>query len=120
MEKNETDFQYTEMMSVALRFINSTGRHIFLTGKAGRGKATFLKNLLLRTHKQAAIVAPPGIAALNAGGTTIHSQFLFPFGMFIPDRTYAEPPTDGANWYTETVLAKRHPLNSIRKQVLRS
>ncbi|MEJ0033291.1 MAG: AAA family ATPase [Bacteroidota bacterium] len=116
----QTDLQFTGMMNTALQFINSTGRHIFLTGKAGTGKTTFLKNLVLQTHKQIAIVAPTGIAALNAGGTTIHSQFLFPFGMFIPDRSYAEPPTNGANWYTETVLAKRHPLNSIRKQVLRS
>jgi hypothetical protein len=107
-------------MNTALQFINSTGRHIFLTGKAGTGKTTFLKNLVLRTHKQLAIVAPTGIAALNAGGTTIHSQFSLPFGMFIPDRSYAEPPANGANWYTETVLGKRHPLNSIRKQVLRS
>ncbi|MEI9918150.1 MAG: AAA family ATPase [Bacteroidota bacterium] len=114
------EFLFTGMMNTALQFINSTGRHIFLTGKAGTGKTTFLKNLVLLTHKQIAIVAPTGIAALNAGGTTIHSQFLLPFGMFIPDRSYAEPPTNGANWYTETVLAKRHPLNSIRKQVLRS
>jgi hypothetical protein len=114
------ELEFTGMMATALRFINSTGRHIFLTGKAGTGKTTFLKNLSLRTHKQMAIVAPTGIAALNAGGTTIHSQFLLPFGMFIPDRNYAEQPAEGANWYTETVLAKRHPLNSMRKQVLRA
>src|SRR6185295_1804699 len=107
--------QFTAMMNTALKFINSTGRHIFLTGKAGTGKTTFLRNLLLRTHKQSIIVAPTGIAALNAGGTTIHSQFLLPFGMFVPDRNYAEPPQEGSNWYTETVLAKRHPLNSVRK-----
>jgi hypothetical protein len=120
MQPQREELEFTGMMATALRFINRTGRHIFLTGKAGTGKTTFLKNLALRTHKQMAIVAPTGIAALNAGGTTVHSQFLFPFGMFIPDRTYAEPPEDGANWYTETVLAKRHPLNSIRKQVLRA
>lgn len=118
METNTPEF--TPTMNTTLQFINSTGRHIFLTGKAGTGKTTFLKQLSLLTHKQIAIVAPTGIAALNAGGTTIHSQFLLPFGMFIPDRNYAEPPADRANWYTETVLAKRHPLNSIRKQVLRS
>jgi hypothetical protein len=120
MQSDNSQLEFTGMMSTALRFINSTGRHIFLTGKAGTGKTTFLRNLALRTHKQMAIVAPTGIAALNAGGTTIHSQFLLPFGMFIPDRTYADPPADGANWYTETVLAKRHPLNSMRRQVLRS
>jgi len=115
-----TEFQHTGMMNTALKFINSTGRHIFLTGKAGTGKTTFLKSLPHRTHKQLAIVAPTGIAALNAGGTTIHSQFMLPFGMFIPDRSYAEPPAEGANWYTESVLARRHPLNSVRKQVLRA
>src|ERR1051325_3581270 len=104
MQSNDQELEFTGMMSTALRFINSTGRHIFLTGKAGTGKTTFLRNLALRTHKQMAIVAPTGIAALNAGGTTIHSQFLLPFGMFIPDRTYAEQPAEGANWYTETVL----------------
>ncbi len=115
-----TDFQHTGMMNTALKFINSTGRHVFLTGKAGTGKTTFLKSLPQRTHKQIAIVAPTGIAALNAGGTTIHSQFMLPFGMFIPDRAYSEAPAEGANWYTESVLARRHPLNSARKQVLRA
>ena len=116
----ESDFEYTDMMNTVLKFINSTGRHIFLTGKAGTGKTTFLKSLGSRTHKQIAIVAPTGIAALNAGGITIHSQFLLPFGMFIPDKSYAQSPVEGANWYTEAVLARRHPLNSLRKQVLRS
>lgn len=107
-------------MHTALQFINRTGRHIFLTGKAGTGKTTFLKSLESQTHKTIAIVAPTGIAALNAGGTTIHSQFLFPFGMYIPDKNYSEPASDRMNWYTETSLVKRHPLNSQRLQVLRS
>lgn len=112
--------QYTGIMHTALQFINSTGRHIFLTGKAGTGKTTFLRSLQSRTHKQLAIVAPTGIAALNAGGTTIHSQFLFPFGMFIPDKNYTEPVSEKMGWYTEGVLTKRHPLNSQRLQVLRA
>lgn len=120
MELQNERLLFTDRMSQALRFINTTGRHIYLTGKAGTGKTTFLKSLPEHTYKQHIIVAPTGIAALNAGGTTIHSQFLLPFGMFIPDRSYAEPPSENANWYTETVLARRHPLNSVRKQVLRS
>jgi hypothetical protein len=120
MEQHAENLQFTSRMAQALRFINTTGRHIYLTGKAGTGKTTFLRSLPQHTYKQHIIVAPTGIAALNAGGTTIHSQFLLPFGMFIPDRNYADPPTENANWYTEAVLAKRHPLNSIRKQVLRS
>lgn len=120
MENPVENLHYTDRMSQALRFVNTTGRHIYLTGKAGTGKTTFLRSLPEHTYKLHIIVAPTGIAALNAGGTTIHSQFLLPFGMFIPDRNYADPPADNANWYTESVLARRHPLNSVRKQVLRS
>ncbi len=117
----EPSFEFTDRMRTALQFINSTARHIFLTGKAGTGKTTFLKNLTLKTHKQFAIVAPTGIAALNAGGTTIHSLFLLPFGMFIPDRNFSDGNDNFVgNWYTESTLARRHPLNSMRKQVLRS
>ena len=121
MIENEVEnLLYTDRMNQALRFINTTGRHIYLTGKAGTGKTTFLKSLPGRTYKKHIIVAPTGIAALNAGGTTIHSQFLLPFGMFIPDRNYAEAPVENATWYSERVLSSKHPLNSIRKQVLRS
>ncbi|MFM7428607.1 MAG: AAA family ATPase, partial [Flammeovirgaceae bacterium] len=54
------------MIASAVQFINSTASHIFLTGKAGTGKTTFLKNLAKRTHKSFVVVAPTGIAALNA------------------------------------------------------
>ena len=116
----ENDFPETETIAAAIRFVNSTASHIFLTGKAGTGKTTFLKNLAKRTHKQFAIVAPTGIAALNAGGVTIHSQFLFPFGMFVPDRSVSLDFNTDGNSYTSNTLARKHPLNSARKQVLRS
>ncbi len=61
-----------------------TNRSIFLTGKAGTGKTTFLHNLKNETRKQMAVVAPTGVAAINAGGTTIHSFFQLPFTPFIP------------------------------------
>lgn len=73
-----TEHQITEMASLAAQFVNTTDRNIFLTGKAGTGKTTFLRQLALNTHKRFVILAPTGIAALNAGGVTIHSQFLFP------------------------------------------
>ena len=101
------------------QFINSTASHVFLTGKAGTGKTTFLKNLARKTHKNFIVVAPTGIAALNAGGVTIHSQFLFPLGMFLPERNIPHD-LDGSNFYTSDILARRHPLNSQRKQVLRT
>jgi len=119
MASIQDDLPETDTIASAIRFVNSTASHIFLTGKAGTGKTTFLKNLARRTHKQFVVVAPTGIAALNAGGVTIHSQFLFPFGMFLPDRQVASELSDGAV-YTSDTLARRHPLNSLRKQVLRS
>ncbi len=110
----------SEIIDAALNFINSTASHIFLTGKAGTGKTTFLKNLASKTHKQLAIVAPTGIAALNAGGVTIHSQFLLPFGSFLPDQSLPDGFHATENFYTASTLAHKHPLNSARKQVLRS
>jgi uncharacterized protein YpbB len=119
MHEGIENFQEQDIVTSAIKFINSTSSHIFLTGKAGTGKTTFLKNLAARTHKQLTIVAPTGIAALNAGGVTIHSQFLLPFGMFIPERTSAEASLPG-NFYNGHMLAQKHSLNSVRKQVLRS
>lgn len=62
-----------------------TDAHIFLTGRAGTGKTTFLKNLPTKTHKRMIVVAPTGVAAINAGGQTIHSFFQLPFGPQIPE-----------------------------------
>jgi len=61
-----------------------TNRSIFLTGKAGTGKTTFLRKLKKETKKQIAVVAPTGVAAINAGGTTMHSFFQLPFNPFFP------------------------------------
>ena len=69
---------------LAAKCINQTNKPVFLTGKAGTGKTTFLRNIIERTHKNTIIVAPTGIAAINAGGVTIHSQFQLPFGMYVP------------------------------------
>lgn len=66
------------------RFINHTGKNIFLTGKAGTGKTTLLRKLIKSTYKKCLVVAPTGIAAINAGGVTIHSLFQLPFGTFVP------------------------------------
>ncbi|MFO7256684.1 MAG: AAA family ATPase [Bacteroidota bacterium] len=111
---------YESIPDLAVRFINSTCTHIFLTGKAGTGKTTFLRNLASRTHKPFVVVAPTGIAALNAGGVTIHSQFLLPLGSFIPGRNMPYNVGENSNFYTTDTLIRRHPLNSARKQILRS
>jgi hypothetical protein len=74
-----------EMFQLAVELVNQSSRNIFLTGKAGTGKTTFLKYIKENCHKQMAVVAPTGVAAINAGGVTMHSFFQLPFGPFIPD-----------------------------------
>ena len=68
----------------AATFVCDTDENIFLTGKAGSGKTTFLKYIRTQTKKRCAVVAPTGIAAINAGGETIHSFLQLPFGPFVP------------------------------------
>ncbi|MBK6342679.1 MAG: helix-turn-helix domain-containing protein [Flavobacteriales bacterium] len=106
------------MATLAARFVNSTNRHVFLTGKAGTGKTTFLHQLAASTHKRYVILAPTGIAALNAKGVTIHSQFLLPFGAFLPEKQRPLDIPEGA-FHDQDTLARRHPLNAIRRNVLR-
>lgn len=69
---------------LAFDLANYTNKNIFITGKAGTGKTTFLKELKNSTRKNTIIVAPTGVAAINAGGVTIHSLFGFPLTSFIP------------------------------------
>jgi len=72
-----------ENLKLAYDFVQFTGLNIFLTGKAGTGKTTFLKSLRSNLFKRMIVVAPTGVAAINAGGVTIHSFFQLPFGPFI-------------------------------------
>ncbi len=73
------------MQSLVAKYINNTNQNIFLTGKAGTGKTTFLHRLSEHTPKEMIIAAPTGVAAINAGGVTLHSLFQLPFSGFIPD-----------------------------------
>ncbi|MCG2431925.1 helix-turn-helix domain-containing protein [Aequorivita xiaoshiensis] len=72
-------------IDLAWNFVNYTDRNIFLTGKAGTGKTTFLHRLKTGSLKRMAVVAPTGVAAINAGGVTIHSFFQLPFGPILPE-----------------------------------
>ena len=74
----------SDYYQLAHKFATQTNQVIFITGKAGTGKTTFLRKLKEETLKQTAVVAPTGIAAINAGGTTIHSFFQLPFSPFAP------------------------------------
>src|SRR4026209_709939 len=74
-----------EMFRMATELVNQSSRNIFLTGRAGTGKTTFLKYIRENCPKQIAVVAPTGVAAINAGGVTMHSFFQLPFSPFIPE-----------------------------------
>ena len=78
-----TEFINNDQLQLAFDFVQYTGKHIFLTGKAGTGKTTFLHQLKLNSPKRMVVVAPTGVAAINAGGVTIHSFFQMPFGPFL-------------------------------------
>lgn len=74
-----------ERFTLAERYVEETGVSVFLTGKAGTGKTTFLKEIVRKTSKRFAVVAPTGVAAINAGGVTIHSFFQLPLCPYLPD-----------------------------------
>jgi len=76
-------------LRLARRIIENTGAHLFLTGKAGTGKTTFLRRLREDSPKRMVVLAPTGIAAINAGGVTIHSFFQLPFAPYIPGNSFS-------------------------------
>jgi hypothetical protein len=105
------------MFHLAADFINHTNRHIFLTGKAGTGKTTFLKYIREHTAKNTVVVAPTGVAAINAGGVTMHSFFQLPFGPYVPSGTHLFGVNNGV---TDThALFRNIRFNHDKKQLLR-
>lgn len=104
------------IFSLANELVNYTSRNIFLTGKAGTGKTTFLKYIRENCPKQMAVVAPTGVAAINAGGVTIHSFFQLPFSPFVPEtKGFTVNGEDANNKHT---LLGRLRLNSERRKIL--
>ena len=95
-------------------FIAHTRRNIFLTGKAGTGKTTLLHYIREHTYKSCIIAAPTGIAALNAGGTTLHSLFQLPIGSFIPD-SMAQLPSTPSQLFVTPRDFRRHVHLQERK-----
>ncbi len=91
-----------------------TDSHIFLTGRAGTGKTTFLKNLPLKTYKRMVVVAPTGVAAINAGGQTIHSFFQLPFGPQLPENA------QGKAYNAKSLAAQYQKLNKKKINLIRS
>ena len=103
-----------------LKFVNQTNRSVFLTGKAGTGKTTLLRKIIETTHKNVVVVAPTGIAALNAGGVTIHSMFQLPFGGFIPDTIFQNDFSNNIKFENKNTLRRHFRMNGIKKAVIQN
>lgn len=108
----------THPAGLAARFVNYTSKHIFLTGKAGTGKTTFLRNLIDLTHKRAVIAAPTGIAAINAAGVTIHSLFQLPFGTYLPKQPAADGDHYNQQYNTPKSIARNLNMTATKRKVL--
>jgi len=100
---------------IARKFLNRTNRHLFLTGRAGTGKTTFLRGILDQTHKKAVIAAPTGVAAINAGGVTLHSLFQLPFGSFVPDNSFQFTDSSSEFQVPSTLARHMHMAGSKRR-----
>lgn len=104
-------------LELAANYIRYTDKHVFLTGKAGTGKSTFLRNLKNFTWKRHVVVAPTGVAAINANGVTIHSFFQLPFGPQIPEDFLIgskNPTTDAKHSAARYQQFTREKINIIR------
>ena len=101
MEMNEESI-------LAWNIIEKTNANLFLTGKAGTGKTTFLKQLKEKSPKRMVVLAPTGIAAINAGGMTIHSFFQLPFSPYIPGTTFGSGEQ------------KRYQFSKLKRNIIRS
>lgn len=101
MEMNEESI-------LAWNIIEKTSANLFLTGKAGTGKTTFLKRLKELSPKRMIVLAPTGIAAINAGGMTIHSFFQLPFSPYVPGTTFGSGEQ------------KRYQFSKLKRNIIRS
>lgn len=97
-------------IELAKKYIDYTSVNIFLTGKAGTGKTTFLRDVVANSSKRLIVVAPTGVAAINAGGVTIHSFFQLPFGVCLPNYNHNQA-------FSPTT---RYKFNNVKKKIIRS
>lgn len=106
------EIKRSKEFDLAFKFITQTNKNVFLTGKAGTGKTTFLKYLRLNTHKNIVTAAPTGVAAINAGGVTLHSLFQLPFAPYAPS---TDP---NLNTLSKHPLLSQIRLNAQKRKVL--
>ncbi len=107
----------TDQALLARRYINETNLPIFLTGKAGTGKTTFLRQIVEESYKKVVVAAPTGIAAVNAGGVTLHSLFQLPFGCFLPENSH-RIPFSSENINTPQSVLKKLKLSSQKRELI--
>lgn len=100
--------EMNEESMMAWNILEKTGANLFLTGKAGTGKTTFLKELKRKSPKRMVVVAPTGIAAINAGGVTIHSFFQLPLSPYLPGTTFGGGEQ------------KRYQFSSMKRNIIRT
>lgn len=93
---------------MAWNILEKTSANLFLTGKAGTGKTTFLKELKRKSPKRMVVVAPTGIAAINAGGVTIHSFFQLPISPYLPGTTFGGGEQ------------KRYQFSNVKRNIIRT
>ncbi len=104
----------TDEWQLAEEFILHTNKSLFLTGKAGTGKTTFLRQIREKLSRKSIIVAPTGVAAINAGGVTIHSFFQLPPSCFIPNHEMV--PSESVT--NRSILAKSQRLRQEQRQLM--
>ena len=112
--KNQED----AIFQMATSFVNQTSCNIFLTGKAGSGKTTFLQNITKLGVKNNVVVAPTGVAAINAGGVTIHSFFQLPIGIYVPETWQPEFQHFAQAVYTPSTLLKKIRINKQKRKLM--
>ncbi|MCC5916717.1 MAG: AAA family ATPase [Cryomorphaceae bacterium] len=104
---------------LAEQFIRFTNASIFLTGKAGTGKTTFLRHIVSSVPKQLVVAAPTGVAAMNANGVTLHSLFQLPFGPFLPTTGMPINTGVGVDWRNQKTLMRTMRMANNKRAMLR-
>lgn len=105
------------LFTLAGQFICDTSRSLFLTGKAGTGKTSFLRHIRSICKKQAVVLAPTGVAAINAAGVTLHSFFQLPTGSFVPDLQKLHP-SDRHLFYDRHSLLRQIRVSGEKRRML--
>ena len=109
-----------DIQADVIKLINQTNQSVFLTGKAGTGKTTLLKKIINTTHKNTIVVAPTGIAALNAGGVTIHSMFQLAPSGYVPDPAFSPDPSSSIRLESISSLGRTFKISGARQAVLKA